>query len=245
MTEPAAAAPMPTDNASMAEDFIDIFVTPSKVFARRAKASPMVPFIVVCVLTIVVFFATKNVLASVWDAQMQKQMAIQMKANPQLTQDMLDKSKPITNMIINIGGVVGPPVLLLVIALITWVIGRFIMGGNFTYGTAVLITAFSWLPRVVEGMLCIVQGLLMDVSRMTSMFQVQEGLARFFDPDSMSLGLYSTLAQIDLFTIWSTVLVIIGLMHAGKLDKSKATITGVLMFLIGAVPSLWALLSGK
>ncbi|MGH7656118.1 MAG: YIP1 family protein [Gemmatimonadaceae bacterium] len=236
---------MPTDNASMGEDFVDIFVTPSKVFARRAKASPMVPFLVVCVLTIVVFFATKNVLASVWDAQMQKQIAVQMKSNPQLTQDMLDKAKPITNMIINIGGVVAPPVLLLVIALITWIIGRFIMGGSFSYGTAVLITAFSWLPRVVEGMLGIVQGLVIDVSKMTSMFQVQEGLARFFDPDSMSLGLYSALAQIDLFSIWGTVLVIIGLMQAGKLDKSKATITGVLMFLIGAVPSLWALLMGK
>ncbi|MFI5232251.1 MAG: YIP1 family protein [Gemmatimonadales bacterium] len=245
MTEPTAAAPAPTDNASMAEDFVDIFVTPSKVFARRAKASPMVPFIVVCVLSIVLFFATKNVLSSVWDAQMQKQMAVQMKANPQLTPEMMEKSKPITNVIINIGGVVAPPILLLIVALITWVIGRFIMGGTFSYGAAVLITAFSWFPRILEGILVIVQGLVMDTSKMTSMFQLQGGVARFFDPDKMSMGLYSALAQIDVFTIWTTVLVIIGLIHAGKLDKSKATATGVLMFLVGALPALWALLSGK
>ena len=40
-------------------------------------------------------------------------------------------------------------------------------------------------------------------------------------------------------------LVVIGLIHAGKLDKSKATITGVIMFACGALPAIWALLTGK
>jgi hypothetical protein len=245
MTDPTAATATPPDNASMAEDFIDIFVSPAKVFARRAKASPMVPLIVVCILSTVIFFMTKNVLSTVWDAQMQKQMALQMKANPQLTQEMLDKSKPITNVIINIGGVVGPPILLLVMSLVTWVIARFIMGGTLSFGTTVLITAYSWLPRIVEGILSVVQGLALDVSKMTSLFQLQEGAARFVDPDSMTNGLYTLLSQVDLFSIWCTVLVIIGLTHAGKLDKSKATITGVVVFVLAMVPALFQVAMGK
>lgn len=247
MTEPTAtvAAPTPPDTASMAEDFVDIFVSPAKVFARRAKASPMVPFLVVWIVMIGLFFGSKNVMSPIFDAQIQKQMAAQMKTNPQLTQDMVDRSKPITNIIINIGGVVGVPLLLLLSALFTWVIGRFFMGGVFTYGTALLITAFSWFPRILESVACLVEALVMDVSRLVSPLQLQFDVARFFNPDSMSNGLYLVLGQLDVFTIWSTVLVIIGLMYAGKLDKSKATVTGVAMFVIGAVPGLWALLMGK
>lgn len=245
MTDPTAATATPPDSASMAEDFIDIFVSPAKVFARRAKASPMMPFIVICVLSTLIFFLTKNVLSTVWDAQMQKQMALQMKANPQLTQEMVDKSKPITNVIINVGAVVGPPILLLVMSLVTWVVARFIMGGTLTFGTTVLITAYSWLPRIVAGILGVVQGLVLDTSKMTSLFQLQEGAARFVDPDSMSNGLYSLLAQVDLFSVWCTVLLIIGLTHAGKLEKSKATTTGIIMFVIGMVPALFSVAMGK
>jgi hypothetical protein len=247
MTEPTAtaAAPTPPDTASVAEDFVDIFVAPAKVFARRAKASPMTSYLVVCIVMIVLFFASKNVMSPIFDAQIQKQMAARMKANPQITQEMIDRSKPITNIIINVGGVVGVPVLLLIAALFTWVIGRFFMGGVFSYGTALLITAFSWFPRILESVICLVEALVMDVSKMTSPLQLQFDVARFSNPDSMANGLYLLLGQIDLFTIWSTVLVIIGLMYAGKLDKSKATITGVIMFALGAAPAVWALVMGK
>ena len=246
MTEPSAStAPTPTDNASMAEDFVDIFVSPAKVFARRAKASPMVPYLVVCVVMIVLFFASKNVLSPIFDAQIQKAMAVQMKANPQLTQDMVDKSKPFMAISINIAGVVGVPILLLIIGLVTWIVGRFFMSSSLTFGTALLITSFSWFPRIIASVIALVEGLMMDVTKMTSPNQLSVSAARFFDPAAMSDGLYRLLGQIDVFTIWSKVLVVIGLMHAGKLDKSKATITGVIMFVCGALPAIWALLTGK
>ena len=85
----------------------------------------------------------------------------------------------------------------------------------------------------------------MDVSRMTSPYQLSVAASRLFDPASMSDGLYQLLGQIDVFAIWGTVLVAIGLIHAGKLDKSKATITAVIMFVCGSLPAIWAVLAGK
>ena len=103
MTEPSATIPPnPTDTASVAEDFVDIFVSPAKVFARRVKASPMVPFLVVSVVLIVLFFASKNLLSSIFDAEMQKGFDAAMKANPQLTPEILEKSKPMMNISISI-----------------------------------------------------------------------------------------------------------------------------------------------
>ncbi len=245
MTDPTAVTPTPADNASMAEDFIDIFVSPAKVFARRAKASPMMPFIVVWVVMIVLFFASKNVLQPIFDAQFQKAMAVQMKTNPQMTQDMVDKMKPMMNISVSIGAVVGIPVLLLVIALVTWVIGRFIMGGAFSFGTSLLIVSYSWFPKIISSVIGLVEGLTMDVSKLTSPFQLSLAASRFFDPATMSDGVYQLLGQVDLFSIWSAVLVAIGLMYAGKLDKSKATITAVIMFVCGCLPALYAVAMGR
>lgn len=245
MTDPTAVTPTPQDNASMAEDFIDIFVSPAKVFARRAKASPIVPFLVVSIVIAVIFFASKNVLGPVFDAQIQKQMAEQMKTNPQLTQDMVDKMKPMMSITFSIAGIVGTPIALLIIGLFTWVIGRFIMGGMFSFGTALLIASFSWFPRVLGAVVGLVEGLTMDVGKMTSLFQLSVSPARFFDPASMSTGAYQLLANFDLFSIWGSVLLAIGLMYAGKLDKSKATITAVIMFIGGCLPALWAVAMGK
>jgi hypothetical protein len=246
MSEPsAAAATTPPDNASMAEDFIDIFVSPAKVFSRRAKASPFVPYLVICVVMIVLFFAGKNALGPIIDAEIQKSMEQSMKANPQLTQDMVDKSKPMMAIGINIAGVIGVPILLLILALVLWIVGRFFMSSALTFGTALLIIAYSKFPGIIGGVVGLVEGLTMDVTKMTSHLQLTVSAARFFDPATMSTGLYTLLGQIDLFEIWSIVLIVIGLMYAGKLDKSKATATGVIMFVCACIPGLWALLTGK
>ena len=137
------------------------------------------------------------------------------------------------------------PILLLIIGLVTWIVGRFFMSSTLTFGTALLISAFAWFPRIVASVITLVEGLTMDVSRMTSPYQLQVAASRFFDPASMSDGLYQLLGQIDLFAIWGAVLVAIGLMHAGKLDKSKATITAVIMFVCGLLPAIWAVANGK
>jgi hypothetical protein len=245
MTEPTAAAPAPTDNASMAEDFIDIFAAPAKVFTRRAKSSPMVPFLVVWILTAALFFGSKNSMQPIFDAQIQQQNAAAMKANPQITQDQLDKAKPITNFVINAAGIVAVPILLVIVGLFTWIIGRFVMGGMFDFGTAVLIAAYSFMPKVLASIIGVVEAMLMDTSKLTSPYQLSFSAARLVDPASMSMGLYNLLGQVDPFSVWSAFLIGAGVMYAGKVDKSKATTTAVIMFVLGCVPALFAVAMGR
>ena len=49
---------------------------------------------------------------------------------------------------------------------------------------------------------------------------------------------YQFLGRFDLITIWVTVLLAVGLYVTGKVSKGRATIFGVLMWLIGALPAL-------
>jgi hypothetical protein len=237
-------APEAAAKASVFEDFIDIFTSPAKVFARRVKANPMVPWLVVSVVVIALFFASRNVLASMFDAEMQRGIDAAMKANPNLTAEQMEKGRPMMNMVVTGGAVIGIPCILLILGLVTWLVGK-MMGATLTYSTALLIAAYSWMPRIVEALLNLGQGLLLDASKLTSHFQLGLGVGRFMDPHAPTQGLTQFLARIDVFTLWVTFLLVTGLINAGKLDKSKALPTGVILWFVGAIPSLWALATGK
>ncbi len=241
----ASAAPTPTDNASIAEDFIDIFTSPAKVFARRAKANPMVPYLVVCVLMTILFFASKNALAPIFDSMTQKAIDQAMKANPQMTPDMADKMRPMMAISFNVAGVVGTPILLLIVALFTWIVGRFFMGGALTYSGALLITSYAWFPRMIGSIIGMVESMVMDVTKLTSPYQLSISAARLVSPTSVSDGVYALLGQFDLFAIWACALGVIGLMQVATLATAKAVTAAVILFVLGCIPAIWQAATGK
>ena len=53
------------------------------------------------------------------------------------------------------------------------------------------------------------------------------------------------LGRIDLFTLWVTILIGIGLVHAAKLEKSKAYAGAAICWVLGAIPALFQVVSGK
>jgi hypothetical protein len=63
-------------------------------------------------------------------------------------------------------------------------------------------------------------------------------VGRFFDPETTSPALLALLGRIDVFTIWVTVLLVIGLSVTGKIPRAKAAIAGVIVWFLGAVPLL-------
>jgi hypothetical protein len=244
MSDPASVSPPPTtDQAGKFEDFVDIFFSPAKVFARRATASPALPFVIVTVLLIVLFWVNRNVMSSIMDAEISKQMEAAMKKNPSMTADQLAAGKAIGQKVAAFGAIVFVPIGLLLIALLTWIVGR-VLGGKPSYGTALLITSFAWIPRVVENVLVSLQGLVLDTSRMTSHFQLQLGPARFLDPATASLLQLNLLGRVDLITLWVTVLFAIGLVYAGKVPRSKMVLAGVVMWVVGSLPAIYQGLKG-
>ena len=58
----------------------------------------------------------------------------------------------------------------------------------------------------------------------------------------MSPALLGLLGRIDLFTIWVTVLLVIGLAVTGKIPRGRAAIAGVVMWFAGALPVLGSLI---
>jgi hypothetical protein len=242
MTDPAAAAPAPA-KASLIEDFVDVFFSPAKMFARRAGTSPALPYIIVCVLLVGMFFVNRNVMSGIMAGEIQKAMDAAAKSNPQISGDVAEKARGFMQTTFTIGAIVGVPIALLLIALLTWIVGK-VLGGAISYGTALLIASFAFFPRVLESVVTSVQGIMLDTGKMTSHFQLQIGPARFLDPATAPAWQLGLLGRVDLFTLWVTVLFAIGLVYAGKVPKGKMVLAGVVMWVVGSLPALYQALKG-
>jgi hypothetical protein len=228
---PAASSPA---SASVWEDFIDIFYAPSAVFARRISSGFLIPMLVVTIAGGVLYLVNSNVMSQVMDAEMTRAMAKQART---LTPEQIEGARKIGATMAKIGVFVFAPIIMFLTGLALWVVGKFFEAKQ-TLGQAVMVASYAYVPRILEGVATSVQGLLLDPAQFTGRWRISLGVGRFLDPDTTSPALLALLGRVDVFTIWVTVLLVIGLSVTGKIPRAKAAIAGVIVWFLGAVPLL-------
>jgi hypothetical protein len=234
---PAGATTPATPTASWWEDFIDIFYAPAQVFARREKSGFALPMLVVTLLVALIAIANSGVMQPIMDAEFTRATAAAMKKNPQLTAEMMARGRPFGEAIAKYGAFVFVPVGIFLTGLVLWIVGKF-FDAKQTLGAAIMVASYAFVPRIVEGVLNGVQGLLLDPATLNGRFRLSLGLGRFLDPDTASPVLLALLGRVDVFTIWVTVLLVIGLAVTGRIPRRRAAIAGVFLWVIGALPGL-------
>ena len=231
------AAPAPAKPASRWEDFIDIFYAPSSVYERRAHSGFGIPMLVVTVLVGVIALANMGVMQPIMDAEFTRATAAAMKKNPQLTADMMEKGRAIGETLAKIGAFIYMPIAMFLTGLALWVVGKF-FDAKESLAAAIMVASYAYVPRILENVLNGVQGLLMDPAKLDGRYRLSLGLGRFFDPNTASPMLLALLGRVDLFTIWVTVLLAIGLSVTGRIPRSRAAMAAVLVWIVGAMPAL-------
>ena len=243
MTEPtidrdppfdATTVPPKPQKSSLLDDFMDIFYAPSAVFARREKSSFWIPLLIVSALLALVFVANRDLMEPIMDAEMSRAMA---KQGRELTEEQMRAAKSVTGVIGTIGAVVFAPLGIFLLGIVSWLVGKF-FDSKQTMNAALMVAAFAFVPRIVDGILVRVQGTLLDTSSFTSPFSFSLGVGRFLDAETTPPILYALLGRVDVITIWVTVLLAIGMSVTGKVSKGKAAIFGVAMWLLGSLPQL-------
>jgi hypothetical protein len=237
---PAPAAPRP-DSASVWEDFIDIVHDPAAVFARREHGSAWIPTIVVTVLIGGLFFATSGVLQPMMDAEFARATRAAMEANPQLTPEMMDRGRGFATLMSHVGAFIFVPIAIALMGLALWVAGKFVDARQSLHA-AFVVAAYSYVPKVIETVLGGVQGLLLDPAQMDGRYRLTLGVGRFLDPDTTSPVLLALLGRVDLFTLWVTVLLAIGLAVTGRIPRGRAAIAAAIVWVAGALPGLFGAL---
>jgi hypothetical protein len=232
----SAPGPSPEPHAALWEDFVDIFYAPSSVFRRRAAGSYMIPLIVVTLLVAVLSVTNHSVMQPVLDAELDKAMA-PLKSNPQMTADALAKARSIGEISTQVLTMIGAPIAILFFALVAWIFSR-IFDAKVNGHAAMVIAAYSAIPFVIENVWWGIQGLLMDPSKLTSRLSLSMGAGRFVTPGTMSPVVAAALNHIDVFSIWSSALLGIGIVAIANAPRSRAWLVGGSIWALGFLPGV-------
>jgi len=237
MTDSTAGAIAPVEPTSFWEDVIDIFFQPAPVFRRRATKSVWPPMLLVAIGVGIIFAATFDTIEPAFAADFSRNMAVAMAKTPQMTADMAEKARGFAEISARYAAGLIMFISMFVIGCLTWLVAKG-LGAKQTFHAALVVAAWSYMPRIIGAVLMAVEGLVMDPQNFTGMMSLSFSPARFMDPVKSNQLLFQLAGRLYLFTIWVTVLLAVGVYVTGKVSKERAVVFGLLIWVIGSLPAL-------
>ncbi|HXN76569.1 MAG TPA: YIP1 family protein [Gemmatimonadaceae bacterium] len=220
--------------AGLWEDFVDIFYTPSSVFARRSDGKFGLALLILVLVAAALVFLTKNAMQPVMDAEFARQSAAAMRKNPSLTSEQLATGRNFFEMLGPIVYAVILTISVLGTGVVLWLAGK-LFDAKESVAAAIMVATYSEVPRIVQILTNAAQGLFMAPEKLNSVNSVGFSIARFMNPDTASPVMIALASRVDLFTIWVTVLLAIGLHVVGKIPKQQAAIVAAITWVVGAL----------
>ena len=227
--------------AGLWEDFVDIFYAPSSVFARRSDGKFGLALLFLIIVGTVLFFVTKNAMQPIFDAEFTRQTAAAMRKNPNITAEQMASMRNFSDML---GPVIFAVILTISVlgaGLILWLVGK-LFDAKESVAAAMMIATYAEVPRLVQILTNAAQALIMSPEKLNAANSVGFNLARFMNPDTASPVMVALAARVDLFTIWVTVLLAIGLHVVGKIPKQQAYLAAAITWVVGALPAVFTAL---
>lgn len=214
------AAPTLESQPSKMNEFsrlFGVFFEPGKTFRDIAERPGwLVPMLILIASSIVLIYLFSTHVG--WEPYLHRVMdnnpRIQ-RLDPDQRQRLFNTQLRFAPIITYVGGVLGTPISLLVVAGIAVGIIRGLLGIPIRFAQAFAATTYAWMPRVIYAGLSIVVLFLKNPDD----FDIQNSFASnpgaFMDPEKSSRFLYSMAGSLDLFTIWVILLMAVGLKAAG------------------------------
>lgn len=237
-----AVDPTPS-KAGLWEDFVDIFYAPSSVFARRSNGQVGLAFLFLIVVGTILVFLTKNAMQPVMDAEFARQSAAAMRRNPNITAEQMASGRGFFETLGPFLFAIGLALSILATGFVLWLVGK-LFDAKESVLAAIMIATYSEVPRLVQILVNAAQALFMSPEKLNGINSVGLSPARFMDPDQASAVAIALASRVDLFTIWVTVLLGIGIYVVGKVNKQQAAIIATIVWVIGALPAVLGALRG-
>lgn len=238
-------APIPAgvEKASLFEDFIDIFFSPSKVFARRANSGFLIITLVLTVIAAAFAFANRGTVEAAMEHQFRTTQAEMMEQNPNMTEEQLGQMRKYGTMFGKAVMYVAVPFMVILYGVVVWIVAK-IFGAGMSYSQSAMVVAYSLIPATLLGALIFtIQGLMMDAS-VVGFYGLALSPARFMDPATTSQAILGLLTRLEIFTLWMTILCGIGIAVLGRLPREKGYMAAALIWVVGTIPALIGLLMG-
>jgi hypothetical protein len=231
MPAPAGVPPEPKPNAF--QRIVGAVIAPTATFASIARRPD---FLVILVLYIVLGFASAMLMMQHVDFEsgIREQMA---SSNKNMKEEDLDRVVRFSSAFAK-GAMYASPVLgVAIYAIIAGVLllAFRAMGGEGTFLQAFSTTLYAWVPMLIKSVLAVV--ILMtrgsvDLQQLNNL--VMSNLSFLVDMKEQPV-VYALLTSLDLFTIWTLALMIIGFSYVAKVTRTRSaaiilSIWGVVVF---------------
>lgn len=236
------AVPTPGEGLSQSARIIDTFIAPSKTFTDINRSpSWWLPWVLMSIISLVF------VVVAAQKVGFEKITNTQMQSNPKQVERMekLPPDQRAQNMALAVkitqGISYSTPLFILVFTVVIAAVlmGTFNFGAGtqMKFGAAMAVTMYAFLPSIIRTLLAIVSlaaGADPDAFRIDNPIATNPG---FFLSSTDHPALYKLASSIDVFTIWTLVLMVIGFCCISKAKKgtSAAIVFGwyIVVTLIG------------
>jgi hypothetical protein len=209
----------------------DAFGAPSKTFEdiKRGNRSWWLPFVILAVGGYMLFMAVD------YKIGLQQVVDNQVRLNPKAQERMAQatpEQREVGNKIslaITKGIFIGGPVLgLIIVSLVSLaLLGtiNFVFGGKARFGSIFAVYYYAWLPSLVKVLLGIV---VIFAGMAPESFNIKNfaptNLGAFLDPVDTNKALYALATSLDAVTIWTLVLLSIGVATVAGVKRSSGYI---------------------
>ncbi|HEX6094830.1 MAG TPA: Yip1 family protein [Thermoanaerobaculia bacterium] len=234
-TQPAQAPA--TKNAF--QRIAGVFFSPGETFADIARRPDiLVPLLVILAIGYVTTFMVMPHLD--WDAMIAQQAEMVKKQNPNVGDDDVARMGRITRSMGTVMSYLAPLLVIvgyLIIALVIWGACR-MMGGEGNFKQAFSTTLYAHFPRVLLGIVAAVVVMARGMVDPSTMATVVKSSPAFLVDMKEQPVLFSLLGSLEIFQIWTIVLLVIGFAALTKLSRAKTAAIVVSLWVIMVVVKL-------
>lgn len=224
---PAVESPLPEKHSNPFSRIVGVLTSPSQTFAEIARRPDwVVPALVMVVISYIsVFIMSKRVdFETVYREAFEAQHI-----PPQQQEQMLrwavafGRAIMYVSPLLAVGGVVVAAALLF--------LGLRLLGGQLTFLQAFAVTIYSWMPHVIAGIIALIVGMTRKSFTVEELQTLVHSNPAFLVHLKTQPMMFNFLSSLDVFSVWTIVLLVIGLSIASNLSKAKTA---------GVVIVLWA-----
>ncbi|HTW58144.1 MAG TPA: YIP1 family protein [Terriglobales bacterium] len=234
---PASPAPTPGP-APLSEGarIVDTFIAPSKTFTDlRRSASWWGPWIVISILSVIFTYAISRQVGFEQVSKYQVAHSARADQFDKLPADQQARQLQISAKIVAVFYYGNPAFILfycLIATLALWLTFKLALGAETTFGQAYAITMYAWLPGAIGAILGAVSLFAgVDPEAFDIKNPVGANLAYYLDPETTGKFVRGMASALDVFSIWSILLIGIGYACTSKVKRSTAIIVVAAWFL--------------
>ncbi|MBI5645738.1 MAG: YIP1 family protein [Ignavibacteriae bacterium] len=213
---------------TISDKFVGIFSEPSATFLNIRQSGPrvsdwLVPLLALTVILLagtLIRFSNPEFMADIMQKQ-QEAMQQQVESG-KITQEQADQFSEqmgsmggLQKIFSAIGVMIGVPIVFFLVALVYWLLVRFVMRGDISFTMLLSVYGLTAYISIVDQLLSILLGYALNN------FYATLSPAAFLTPDLAS-PVYKLLSNLNPLSIWAYFLFALGLHHAGYLSKAKA-----------------------